>query len=382
MSLTLDFAASPRLVFAAGALARSGELLLDQTGETLQVLLVADPGVPALAATLETALKASGHGVTLFTGLTSDPTAEQVDAAAEAARSSGAQAVVGLGGGSALDVAKLAAAIAPASVGVEHYGMMANPFPSQPLLCCCIPTTSGTGAEATRTAIFTRRDLAKIWTWGPELMPAIALLDPEVTVALPRQLTAATGVDALVHAIEAATNRNRNLYSDAYALQAIRLVRRHLPRALAMPDDLEARGGMQLAAYLAGQAIDGAGTAVAHALGHALGALAHVHHGRAVGLALRVALAGNVAADPARHSAVAEAFGLGGDVAGLPAAYKAFLQEVGFDPSLASEGLSLEDADRIAEETLKAENRPMIASTARDLSDPQIYELSRALFAL
>src|SRR5690606_16509990 len=144
-----------------------------------------------------------------------------------------------------------------------------------------------------------------VWTWGEELLAQAVLLDPELTVGLPAHLTAATGIDALVHAVEAATNRRRHPLSQAPALQAIALVAEHLPTAVAEPANLEARGAVQLAAYLAGQAIDVAGTGIAHALGHALGALGHVHHGRAVGLALGVALADNASAAPEAHRAVA-----------------------------------------------------------------------------
>jgi alcohol dehydrogenase class IV len=215
-----------------------------------------------------------------------------------------------------------------------------------------------------------------------ELQADAVLLDPALTVGLPAALTAATGIDALVHAIEAATNRNRHPLASAPALQAITLVRAHLPRAIAAPDDLEARGGMLLAAWLAGQAIDRAGTGIAHALGHALGTLGKVHHGRAVGLALAVALAANAEVAPAAHVAVARAFGLRGDdeavCAGLAGAYLEFMASVGLVRRL--EGVSY-DANALLAAVLAAENRPMREANCRRFDDGELRGLCAALLA-
>jgi len=372
---------SPRLVFGAGCLARLGEEAapLAATGP---VLLVADPGIPALAHQAAEALAGAGLEVATFSDVRSDPLASQVDAAAEAARAAGARLVVGLGGGSALDTAKLAAAVAGAAAPAEHYGLCANPLPP-PLPKILIPTTAGTGSEATRTAIITTAAGAKVWTWGEELLADVALLDPELTVGLPRGLTVATGVDALVHAIEAATNRRHHPLSDAPALQAIRLVRRWLPRAIEAPADLDARGSLLIASWLAGQAIDGAGTGIAHSLGHALGALAHVHHGRAVGLSLRVALAGNAEASPAAHAEVARAFGLEGEddaalAAALAPAFDGFLRQVGLDLRLPEDQLPL---DRLVGETRKPENLPMIDANCRAYDEGDLRRLGQSLLA-
>ncbi len=385
MTEIVEWTRGPRVLSGPGAaagLAREAAVLAG--GGPAPLLLVADPGIARLAGEVEARLTAAGFGVATTSALSSDPKAAQVDAAVALARQAGARLVVGLGGGSALDVAKLAAAVAGAAEGAPatslDYALGARPLPPGALPLIALPTTAGTGAEATRVAIFSGADGTKLWAWGAELLPRVAILDPELTVGLPSQLTAATGVDALVHAIEAATNRNAHSFSRAPALEAVRLVAGHLRRAVVQGDDLSARGGLQRAALLAGQAIDTAGTGVAHALGHALGTLGGVHHGRAVGLALAVALAPNAAAAPAAHGAVARALGLDGadaDAAGqLPAAYRRLLDEVGLDRDLSALGL---EAAALAAEARRPENAPMLASNCRAYDEAELLGLCRAL---
>jgi alcohol dehydrogenase class IV len=346
-------------------------------GPASQVLVVADPGVAAagLVDRVEAVLRKDGFAVSVFTDVRSDPLGSQVDAAAERARSVGAGCVVGLGGGSALDVAKLAAAIAPDGRPAEDYALAANPLPARGLAKICVPTTAGTGSETTRTSVFTDADGRKVWAWGDSLRADLALLDPRLTVGLPPHLTAATGVDALVHAIEACTIRRANPLNDAICLQAIRLVARSLPRAVGAPDDLKARGEVQIAAAAAGIGIDNSGTGIGHAMGHALGAIGHVHHGRAVGLCLRAALAWNAEAEPVRHAAVARALGVpeeGRSVEALAAelapAYDRFIRSVGLPISLAADGLSAADTQRLAEATMAPENKPMRDANIRAIS--------------
>jgi alcohol dehydrogenase class IV len=344
-------------------------------GEGAQVLFVADPGLGALIERVAGLLKAGGSRVELFTDIRSDPLAAQIDTAAERARSSAAKVVVALGGGSSLDSAKLAAACAAAKQPASHYKLAQNPLPERPLPIICLPTTAGTGSEATRVSVYTLESGEKVWAWGDALRPSLSILDPKLTVGLRPHLTAATGVDALVHAIEATTIRRANVMNDGVCLQAIRLVVKHLPRAVAQGDDLEARQAMQIAACLAGQAIDNSGTGIAHAIGHALGAIGHVHHGRAVGLSLRAALAWNAEAGVERHAQVAQAMGVPSegraakDVAkDLAPVFDKFLRDVRLNISLADEGLTAADAERLATTTMAPENKAMRDSNIREIS--------------
>jgi alcohol dehydrogenase class IV len=387
---SFDVPSSAQIAYGVGRLGGLGDDVRRLAGPEAPVLVVCDPLVAdhGLADAVTAPLVSAGHRFELFTNVRSDPLAEQVDAAAERIRSSGTRVVIAVGGGSAMDVGKFAAAVAPGREPAEHYALAVHSFPAGTPVRICVPTTAGTGSEATRVSVFSSAAGSKLWAWGDALRADLALLDPTMTTGMPTPLTAATGVDALVHAIEACTNRRAHPLTDAPGLQAIRMVRRYLPRAVSTPEDLEARGAMQIAACLAGQAIDGAGTGIAHCLGHALGAVGKIHHGRAVGLCLRVALAWNAEADPARHAAVARAFGVPGadrDDAALSAdlapAFDAFLRQVGLEIELGGNGLLPEDAPRLAAEAMKPENQPMRLANCRAVSDQDLTRLAIDLLA-
>ena len=383
-----DLPAAVPVAFGLGRLNDLGKLAAERLGPEQRLLLVADPFAVSsgLAGRLTGCLEEAGHKTALFGDIASDPREGHVDACAQAARDFGASAIVALGGGSAMDVGKLAAAFVGGAEGSAAYALATKPFPGNGLPVIAIPTTSGTGAEMTAVSVFSLADGTKVWASGPELFPKLALLDPEITASMPASLSAATGVDALVHAIESMTNCKAHPLNDPPAMRAIGLIRRWLPRVMADGSDLEARGQVQIAACLAGAAIAVNGCAVAHGLGHALGTVGHVHHGRAVALSLRVALAGNAAATPERHALVAEAFGIERQgrsdaalAAALPEAYDAFLREVGLEISLAGDGLSDLDEERLAAACDTPENRPMFEVTCRDFDRTEVERLCRAL---
>lgn len=383
-----DLPAAVPVAFGLGRLNDLGKLAAERLGPEQRLLLVADPFAVSsgLAGRPIRCLEEAGHTTALFSDIASDPREGQVDACAQAARDFGASAIVALGGGSAMDVGKLAAAFVGGAEGSAAYALATRPFPDNGLPVIAIPTTSGTGAEMTAVSVFSLADGTKVWAWGPELFPKLALLDPEVTASLPASLSAATGVDALVHAIESMTNCKAHPLNDPPAMRAIGLIRRWLPRVVADGSDPEARGQVQIAACLAGAAIAVNGCAVAHGLGHALGTVGHVHHGRAVALSLRVALAGNAAATPERHALVAEAFGIERQgrsdaalAAALPEAYDAFLREVGLEISLAGDGLSGVDEARLAAACDTPENRPMFEVACRDFDRAEVERLCREL---
>lgn len=342
------------------------------------VLIVSDPGLAATGAVARVAALLGRAGLTVvsFAEVESDPTAATVDRAAALLRQLAQPAVVGLGGGSALDVAKLAAAVAAAEQPAQAYALCALPLP-KPLPTLLLPTTAGTGSEATRTAVFSA-DGRKLWAWGEELRPARVLLDPELTVSLPAALTAATGLDALVHAIEACTARRAQPLASVFGLHAIGQVARYLPHALAQPADLTARGELQLAAFCAGVAIDTCGTGIAHALGHALGALGHVHHGRAVALSLAAAIDANAAAAPSAYAAVAAALGAPAEAEAAAPAYRQLLTAVGLDVSLAGVGLT---PAMLLAATFAPENAPMRDNNPWQPTPPEWQSLVERVLA-
>ena len=361
--------------------------IIDEIGSTRgQVVMVCDPHVRAIGLIdgMVDDLMDAGAAVSVFDDITGDPKSTQVDAAAEMIRSTAAGAVVAVGGGSSMDVGKMSAAIAGVEALAMAFSLGQETLPSGRPTLVCIPTTAGTGAEVTRIAAYSDPAGAKLWASGEALRADVAILDPLLTVGLPPPLTAATGADVLVHAIEACTNREAQPMVDPWALHAIRLVAQQLPQAVARPDDIEARGMMLIAACLAGLSVDACGTGIAHALGHALGAVGQVHHGRAVALSLRVALPANAAAAPARHAEVARAMGHFGEdddqlASFLASHFDAFLRRIGIEISLAADGMPSDSVDRVFAEAIQPENAPMREANCRDFAPEELRDLVRDL---
>lgn len=285
-------------------------------------------------------------------------------------------AVVGLGGGTALDTAKLIAAVAVGERPVRDYLLCAYPYDGK-LPGVMIPATSGTGAEVTRTCVLTDEQGRKSWAWGDELRPNVALLDPQVTTTLPKPLTVATGLDALVHAIEAATAQRANAIAQSFALQAIRLIASALPIAATEPQHLPARQQMQEAACLAGMAIDQCGTGVAHAIGHALGTVAHLPHAVAVAVAMQSTLAWSIEPNEARYRAVAQAMQPDLSAPEIPAAFTALLQRLDFGEVIRPLCERTIDLDALLASMRSPENQPMRANNARVADDAELVELAR-----
>lgn len=369
---------TPAFVVGPGRISEIGADVAEMFSGDATVMLVADPGLAPLGITERAmaALARGGHRVVLFEDITSDPQETQVAAGAAKAWQVKARAVVGLGGGSALDAAKMIAVASVADRAVEDYRLADHPLPARRVRLICAPTTAGTGSEATAISVLSAPDHTKYWYWGDPLKPDFIVLDPELTVGLPASLTAATGLDALVHAMEAATNRKANPGNDLYALSAIRIAVAYLPRAVAEPEDLDARMRMMLAASSAGAAIDNAGTALAHTVAHALGSLMPIHHGRAVAIAMAATLPFVIEGNPGGFSRVAEAFGLASADA-LPARFSALLDEVGLDRSLPRDI----DAATLAARMAAPENAAMLRATAREFTEDDVHGLAEAVLA-
>jgi alcohol dehydrogenase class IV len=233
----------------------------------------------------------------------------------------------------------------------------------------------------TGTSVISDGAGTKFWFWGPELEADLALLDPELTVGLPAAFTAMTGMDALVHAMESATNRNSGPDSDTAALQAIRLVVANLPIAVRQPDNLSARGKMLEAAALAGLAIRRTGTALAHNVGHALGSLAPVPHGLAVTLAMAATAEWVVEGDREGFARVAEAMGMDADPDAVPSAFRRLATDVGLnlDTVAAAPGVT---SEALAERMAAPENASMRKSTKREVADADLFALAEMTLAL
>ena len=296
-----SFNTTPSLRMGAGLAGELGQITRPICGD--QVLLVTDPGMMAtgLVQQATDCLRAAGVEVTLFDQVQADPPEEIVLRAAQHARS--ATGVIGFGGGSSLDVAKLAALLAASGQPLaEAYGIGNAQGPRLPLVL--VPTTAGTGSEVTPISIVTTGASEKMGVVSPLLLPDLALLDPELTLGLPAHVTAATGIDAMVHAIEAyaSVNANNNPISRALAVEALRLMGRMLLRAVQKPDDLEARTGMLLGSMLAGQAFANSPVAAVHALAYPIGGHYKVPHGLSNALVLPHVLRFNAQVAPEAYA--------------------------------------------------------------------------------
>lgn len=300
------FNTTPSLRFGAGLIAQLGTMARDEIGA--KVLLVTDPGMVAtgLVDRAEASLLEAGVEVTRFDQVEADPPEAVILAAAEAARGAGAEGVVGFGGGSSLDVAKLAALLAEGRQGLpEIYGIGNAKGPRLPLIL--VPTTAGTGSEVTPISIVTTGASEKMGVVSPVILPDVALLDPELTLGLPAHVTAATGIDAMVHAIEAhaSASANNNPVSRALAKEALRLMGGALERAVRRPDDIDARSDMLLGSLLAGQAFANSPVAAVHALAYPIGGHYKVPHGLSNALLLAHVLRFNSVTAPGLYAEIA-----------------------------------------------------------------------------
>jgi alcohol dehydrogenase class IV len=380
---------TPSIKFGRGLTSTLGEEILSIGGEK-RVQIIADPGVIAagIAERAAGSLKKNGFDVGLFSDLEREASTDCIERAAEIIRTARPSTVIGLGGGSALDVAKLAAVLSSDHHEAEYYALMAHPLPKRTPKLVMVPTTAGTGAEVTRTAVFSHTDNRKVWAWGNELAADLVCLDPELTLTLSKFFTATTGLDAMVHAIEACTVKNSHLLVRALGLQAIRLGIQNLSRSIDRPSDLEARGKLLIASTLAGMAIDAAGTGIAHAIAHALGTVAGIHHGRAAALALDVVFLKNVEAAVDIHSEIALALGVAhqnapqGELAKMGAqAFGNLIRRNGIDISLKGDGLTMDDLDRIVAAVLSPENLPMQENNCYRVDEAGIREFARLLLS-
>lgn len=305
-----EFGLGGRVLYKAG-LAREIGQLVEDLGAT-RVFVVADKGVVA-AGLLEPVLAGlAGHAevVGVLDDVPPNSSASVVMAGAEAVRAAEANMILAVGGGSPIDTAKgirLLATFGGAVADYEGY----NVIPDRLLPMIAVPTTAGTGSEVTSIAVILDEDEnRKISLVSRYLYPDVAILDPELTLSLPPRLTAATGMDALSHAIETYVSTENNPFSDSLALAAIDLIATHLRDAVQTGSDIEARGQMLIASCMAGIACSNSLFGVVHAIAHSVGALYHVHHGTLNAIILPYGMQFNSAIAPQRYVRIARAMGV------------------------------------------------------------------------
>ena len=326
------------------------------------VLFVTDEQLTGLGITdaARDALEASGKPVTIFDKVEADPSRATLEAAVEAGRSAGAASIVGFGGGSPMDVAKLAAYLLGSGDDLDS-GWGVDIATGQRLPLVLVPTTAGTGSEATPISVITCEGGVKLAVNSRPLTADWAVLDPQLTVGLPRGVTAATGIDAIVHAVEAYTSaRLKNPLSDALAREALRLLTTNLLTACDNPRDIAAREAMLLGAHLAGLAFSNAPVAGVHALAYPLGGLHHLPHGVTNALMLRHVLQHNAEAARDHYAELApivvpecEPEGSQARVALLIDRLDQLVRESGIAPRLRYYGIDIGEAPLLAREAMK-----------------------------
>ena len=366
------FHPGPRLISGAGSAAQLADHLPPGP-----CLFVTDRDVVGFGLTdaCRSALEAGGRKIILFDAVEADPSRNTLLAAVDAGRSADATHVVGFGGGSPMDVAKLAAYLIGSGDDLDSiWGVGLATGRRLPL--ALIPTTAGTGSEATPVAVITCDGGEKRGVNSPSLIADWCALDVSLTIGMPRGLTAATGIDAIVHAIEAYTSaKAKNPLSDMYAREALALLSANLLKACEAPGDLGARSAMLLGAHLAGLAFANAPVAGVHALAYPLGGLHHLPHGLSNALMLRHVLQHNAAAARDDYAALAtiiapECAGQGSQAqcATLIERLDQLVVASGLAPRLRDHGIAEGDIPTLAREAMKQQrllvNNPCLIDEA------------------
>lgn len=371
LSTPIDLPQPGRLIFGSATAPQVGRLLAERG--VARVLVVTDPFNATRVDRLGLAVEPVVWGD--FTG---EPNTVHLARLLEVAEAADAEAVIGFGGGSAMDLAKLAAVL-PGSGRPFAEVIGPDKVARKGAFLVQVPTTAGTGSEAGIRALVTdEATSAKCAVQSIHLLADLAVVDPDLALGMPRAITVATGVDALAHCVEAFTNRKAHPLIDTYALDGIRLVGRWLARAAADGNDREARAGMALASLWGGYCLGPVNTAAGHAVAYPLGSRFHVPHGAANALIFPHVLAFNAPAVPERTAIVLEALGLPASsdpVAVFDAAHR-WCVDLGCEMRLSAHGVGEADMAIMAKEAHAI--RRLLDNNPRDLSEADILAIYRA----
>ncbi len=365
--------------------------LIDQVGEIIQArfeakhaLVITDQGLVDLGLVdgLIDGLLNNGMTASVFDQVTADPKQQTVQDATTTAIDVEADIIIGFGGGSSMDVAKLVAVLAMEEQELETMYGIGN-IESERLPLIQIPTTAGTGSEVTPISVITIGETQKMGVVSPVIYADMALLDAKLTLGLPAHITAATGIDAMVHAIEAYTTKHlKNPVSDMLAKQALSLLSENLPRAIDNGKDLKARENMLLGAMFAGQAFANAPVAAVHALAYPIGGIFHASHGLSNSLVLPHVLRFNLPEAAIQYGELYTHLTHDGDGDDLERAEKfiAHLEKLiahtGIETRLSQLGIKDSDLDRLADDAMLQER--LLVNNPRKMSRDQAYDIYKA----
>jgi alcohol dehydrogenase class IV len=372
---TFNFSTVPHIVSAPGAAAELGTHIASRFPRVRRALVVTDPGFlrTGLVDAPLLDLHHKNISTVVFSEVVADPPESVVLDAVAFAREKGVDIVIGLGGGSSMDVAKLIAVLAPSDQPIQQiYGIGNVTGHRLPLVQ--IPTTAGTGSEVTQIAIVTTGATTKMGVVAPQLFADLAILDAQLTLGLPPMVTAATGIDAMVHAIEAYTSKHRkNPMSDQLARQALALLSANVRTVCADGSNLEARSQMLLGSMLAGMAFANSPVAAVHALAYPIGALFHVPHGLSNALVLTQVLRFNLPEAEGLYAELApivdpksEGMSVSQRARLFVDAIAAICRDCNVPASLADVGIARGDLKKLAEDAMKQTR--LLVNNPRELS--------------
>ncbi len=378
---SLSFQTTRSVIYEDGASEKIGQIMADRACKKIAFVTDAMILKLGLADAALDSLKKAGIAVWLFSDVVADPPEEMILNAVQVAKQEGIDGVVSIGGGSSMDTAKLIAVLCnneqPLS---EMYGINMVKGDRLPLLL--VPTTAGTGSEVTPISIVTTGVAQKKGVVSPQLLPDYALLDPRLTIGLPANVTAATGIDAMVHCIESYTSKRlKNVISDALAREGLKLLGANLYKVCESPKDIEARGNMLIGSMLAGMAFTNAPVAAVHALAYPLGGHFHVPHGLSNALVLPHVLKFNLPAAELQYAELAPFIfpelmdkSHGDKIDGLLEGISRMSTDLGLESTLREVGVEEKDLTLLAEDAMKQTR--LLVNNPKDVS----YEDALAIY--
>ena len=374
----------PQIEMGSGSLKSLKEIIASYG--TGRVLIVTDKGIRQ-AGILDRVIKVAEKNTKdfdIFDRVLPNPDISAMETCGQVVESNDYALVIGLGGGSPMDVAK-AASVLPANGGKISHLLGRNMIKKPGLPLCLIPTTSGTGSEATQAIVVDDpASGTKKAIWDRHVIPHVVIVDPDLTIGMPASLTADTGLDALVHGIEAYTARTTNPIAQAYARECIQLIARHLPTAVKDGSNIEARSGMSLAATFGGLAISNGGLGAIHGLAYPLDTIKHIPHGRTVAIMAPWVMDFNRIGNKAIYAHIAGFLGEAVDnldtriasqkaVSGLIK----LMESVGVSPYLSEHGIRSAEVDDLAKEAFRVAQR-LLPSNPRNMTEEDAVGIYRA----
>ncbi|MEP5324530.1 iron-containing alcohol dehydrogenase [Marinobacter alexandrii] len=380
------FNTTKSVICEPGSIKKLGAIVKEQIGN--RVLIVTDPGLiqAGLLSSATDSLDQAGVQYQVFDGVVADPPVAVVEAALADARAANIDGVIGFGGGSSMDIAKLIALLIGGGEKLDDiYGVGMAKGQRLPLIQ--IPTTAGTGSEVTPISIITVGEAEKKGVVAPQLLPDVALLDAELSLGLPAPVTAATGIDSMVHAIESYTSAsaNNNPVSRTLAREALRLLGANIETAVKDGRNVQARSNMLLGAMLAGQAFANSPVAAVHALAYPIGGIFHVPHGLSNALVLPHVMRFNASACAEAYATLApDAFP---DLASVPESQRveefinrleALSADIGLEQTLREVGIGESDLPVMAADAMKQTR--LLVNNPREVSEADALAIYQAAF--